>query len=322
MLDAREEPLAADPQRPLTRRRLFGRGAAAALAVTAGGLLAACGEDDAGEASAGPAGAGTAQAGYQGRLAAIAGADYAVALGVTPVLVGSIEGKVPPQLASRLPGVDTVDSLAPNIESVVAAAPDDIIGDEFIEKLAQLRSVAPTTLIAYADTGDAAGAKRELDQVAAALAMREQAEARFAEHRKKLDATRARLEGVTDTIAFLRIRKKELRVVTPEFGYVGPFLYGDLGLTPASFVRGLDDQENVGYAIISQEVVPQIDADRLLYLADDPETERELTSNRLWQQVPAVAAGQLTRVEALVWQTTGILANEAKMRDALRALGA
>jgi ABC-type Fe3+-citrate transport system substrate-binding protein len=152
--------------------------------------------------------------------------------------------------------------------------------------------------------------------------MREQAEARFAEHRRTLDATRAKLEGVTDTIAFLRIRKKELRVVTPEFGYVGPFLYGDLGLTPASFIAQLKDQERVGYAIISQEVVPQIDADRLFYLADDPETERELTSNRLWQQVPAVAAGQLTRVEALVWQTTGILANEAKMRDALRALGA
>lgn len=315
------QPRDVDPGRALTRRRLFRLSAAAGLTVSAGGLLAACGEDDGGEPSAAPAGGGTPQGGYEGRLAAIAGADYAVALGITPVLVGTFEGEVPPQLDSLLSGVETVDSLAPNIESVVAVAPDDIIGDEYIEKLEQLRSVAPTTLLAYADTGDAQGAKRELDQVAAALSLQAQAEERFAEHRRKLEAARAQLEGVTDTVAFLRIRKKELRLITPEFGYVGPFLYGDLGLAPASFVEGLEDKNGVGYAIISQEVVPQIDADRLLYLADDDETERELTSNRLWQQVPAVAARKLNRVDALVWQTTGILANEAKMADTLQAFG-
>ncbi len=304
---------------PLSRRALLRRVAAGAALTASGGLLAACGGDD-DEPAARPAERGP----DVGRVVSLGQEDELLALGVTPVAAGvTLSGEFAPHLARALEGVPSVGpSYEPSIERILAARPDRIFSDEYVaESLGDdLRRIATLHVVRLPPVGGVAGVGTVLRRPAEPIGLRAQADERLRVHRERMAAARERLAGVRGTVAFLRIRADELRLVTPDWGYVGPVLHGDLGLEPASYVReqASGDTERYGYVDLSLERIGRIDADHLLYLSEDDDAFARV--ERLWDRVPAVRAGAVHRVDPVVWQTTAVSANERKAADVVAAL--
>jgi ABC-type Fe3+-hydroxamate transport system substrate-binding protein len=305
---------------PLSRRALLRRAAAGAALTAWGGLLAACGADD--EPAERPVPVGRAAS--VGRIVSLGQEDELLALGVRPVAAGvTLSGEFAPHLQRALRGVPSVGpSFEPSLERILAARPQRIFSDEFVEESLgdDLRRIARLHVVRSPVEGGVEGVASVLRQTAGPLGLRARADERLGVHRERMAAARERLAGVRGTVAFLRVRPDEVRLVTPDWGYIGPVLHGDLGLEPAPYVREVAprDRERVGYVDLSLERIPRIDADHLLFLAEDDEALTRV--ERLWDRVPAVRAGSLHRVDAVVWQTTAVQANERKAADAVAAL--
>jgi len=306
-------------------RRRFLRGLA--LAGLLGGVpaLSSCGagssrgDDGGGAASLPRTPRGVVSLGYE---------DEMLALGVVPVAAGTTyTGGWYPHLRDRLGETRKVGfAYEPNLEQVAAAEPDLIVADEALEPDIgdELRGVSCTAFVEFSTHGGSRGVRENLAGVAEALGLTGRAERRFADHEKKMARSRSRLEGVSGTVAFLRVLEAEYRLVTPEHGYIGPVIYGDLGLSPPPYVVEANerDQEGTGYVNVSLELIPEVGADRLFFLSDDDDTLEELRSSPLWKGLEAVKRDNVYRVDPVYWQTTAILANEAKAEDVVKALTA
>lgn len=311
----------------MTRRRLLRTSAAGALALTGAGVLGACGAED--ERTDEPqAATGREPEGFSGRLASVAFYDEAIALGAMPVAaVPEPNGRFRPNLAPQMANVKSLGSNL-NLEALIAADPDLIIADTFTKADLgdQLAAIAPSRYVEFSAHGGARGVKEQLEPVAGHLRLEEKGAARFAEHERKLAQARDRLAGVPGTVAFIRVLQKELRLVTLDWGYIGPVIYGDLGLASPPYVAEVNerDAEKVGYVVVSLEVVPRIRPDVLFFLVseDAQETREEVMGSRLWRDSPAVRNERLFEVNADVWQATGVNTNETKAADVVRALAA
>ena len=127
-----------------------------------------------------------------------------------------------------------------------------------------------------------------------------------------------RLDG--RTVALLRISAQ--RVVLyggPAHGYVGPILYGDLGLQPHPMIERLAASER--RIDLSPEQLADLDADVLFITFDKDEGEgRELLTSPLWRSLPAVRRGGVYEVDFFSWMNYGVLANHRKIDDVLRFL--
>jgi len=304
---------------PLTRRALLQRAGAGAALAAGGALLAACGQDD---EPAPPAPARREP--DVGRVVSLGLEDGLLALGVTPVAAGvALSGEYPPHLQDALRGVPSVGpAYEPSLERILAARPDRIFSDEYVaESLGdRLRAMARLHVVRSPVEGGVAGATQVLRQTAEPLGLQARAQERLRVHRERMAAARERLAGVQGSVAFLRVRPDEVRLVTPDWGYVGPVLHGDLGLTPAPYVREVAprDRDRVGWVPLSLERVPSLDADHLVYLSEDDDAFARV--ERLWRRVPAVRSGSVHRVDPVLWQTTAVQANERKAADVVAAL--
>jgi len=303
----------------MRRRELLTRGGGLAAGLLGLPLLAACGVDE-------PAPAGArAEAPVAQRVVVLGLEDEAVALGVRPVGVGETHaGDVAPHLRRALRGVRRLGpSYEPSLERVAALRPDLIVLDQYTDEAVgrQLAQIAEKAVVRLGDAGGVEGASDHLLQVGRALGLERRARERAAEHERRMADARRRLAGAREPVAFLRVRPDELRLVTPTWGYIGPVLYGDLGLTPAPVVLAAerrDDTPRDGHVTLSLERIPSIDARRLFHLSEDDEAFERVT--RVWRRVPAVREGRTHAVDPVVWQTTAVLANEVKARDVLRAI--
>lgn len=105
--------------------------------------------------------------------------------------------------------------------------------------------------------------------------------------------------------------------------YIHPILYGDLGLTPHSFVRELTLTHN--RAFLTPELLSRLDADVLFVAFDKFHSnrrgeERKVLQDPLWRALPAVRSNSVYEVDFLSWMNYGVISNGKKIDDVLNVL--
>lgn len=126
------------------------------------------------------------------------------------------------------------------------------------------------------------------------------------------------------TVAFLRISASEITLYGNQFGYVGPVLYQDLGLTPHFCVQQWAHQSR--RISIELEQLSQLEADHLFITFDNmdsayPREERKLLESDEWKRLPAVKSGHVYEVDFMTWMNYGVISHGKKIDDILRYLG-
>ncbi|TNJ55596.1 ABC transporter substrate-binding protein [Paenibacillus hemerocallicola] len=260
------------------------------------------------------------------RITALYMEDFLVALGIKPVtqtVIGSFSLKYLQPSIGDLPKLDTS---AMNFEAALAAQPDLILlafpnyGSE--GKYEKYSKIAPTYVFgneapdAWRDTlrkvGELTGKKAEAEKVLTDYANK------LTDAKKKLSASIG-----NETVALLRVRSnKEIRLYGGPLGYSGNVLYNDLGLTPPDIVKKLAWGDNGGMAVVSMEIIPQLQVDHLLITYDDggKELAKEIFESNVWKALPAVQKGHLYEVSLDHWMTFGPVAYNKKVDDVVKAL--
>lgn len=127
-----------------------------------------------------------------------------------------------------------------------------------------------------------------------------------------------------ESVLLLEVSNRDLYLYGTGDVYIGPVLHGLLGLTPAPVLERLE-MEEWGGLTFSLELVPELDAEHIFLLNGRPGTATnarlaELTSSSLWQNLPAVTAGNVYPIRRDGWLSAAVLANEHKLRDIQNAL--
>ncbi|WP_426249809.1 AraC family transcriptional regulator [Paenibacillus pabuli] len=123
------------------------------------------------------------------------------------------------------------------------------------------------------------------------------------------------------TVAFLRISATEITLYGNQYGYVGPVLYQDLGLTPHFRVQQWANQSR--RISIGLEQLCQLEADHLFITFDTmdsahPGEERKLLERDEWKRLPAVKSGHVYEVDFMTWMNYGVISHGKKIDDILR----
>ena len=282
------------------------------LALTA--FLAACGGDDAGPSGSTEAPSGTRTVtGSRGpvevptapaRVAAlVAAADIDVMLlGLTPVFSGTFAAGWVDLPAS----IVTSDLVPPDPEAVAAAAPDLLIGwDWLVDDAAweQLGRIAPA--ITLPDTGSW---RDNFRLVADAVNRASQGDAALAEFDARVASLKSRFDAAEPK------RVSMIGVFEP-----GTFWWWDAAYPANAHMA------SIGLEVVSPaetqkdasiERVSELTADWLIVTAapDDP-TASGLLDAPVWQALPAVQAGQVLVADRDLWGGAGLMWANALLDD-------
>ncbi len=209
-----------------------------------------------------------------------------------------------------------------NFEQVMSYNPDlIIIRDAFDQSIYdELNKIAPTIAFRLQDY------KTAMMGLGMALGMEDQATDRLVQHLEKVADAREELKKVDgESVAMLRILKKEIRLYPYSKNDMSSFLYQELGLTPDPMTVEYDNADNLA---ISMETLPDLTADHIILIAgygsqnaESVEAAKqrydEIKADPLWQMVPAVENGSVYEVDSRVWLTHGLLATEMKIDEVL-----
>lgn len=143
------------------------------------------------------------------------------------------------------------------------------------------------------------------------------------DYEEKAQEAKKRLARVMrgQTVAFLRISASEIILYGNQYGYVGPVLYQDLGLTPHVRVQQwVSQNRRVG---IGLKQLCQLEADHFFITFDNadsghPGEERKLLQRDEWKRIPAVKSGHVYEVDFMTWMNYGVLSHGKKIDDILR----
>jgi iron complex transport system substrate-binding protein len=115
----------------------------------------------------------------------------------------------------------------------------------------------------------------------------------------------------------VRITAKELRV----FGTrrpMGPLLFDDLGLKPAKGVEKVSKDK--AFDIISQEVLPDYDADAIFVIVNREEAAeklfKQIEGNPIWQGLKAVKSKNVYMIPDQPWLDYSALGSKMALDDA------
>lgn len=252
--------------------------------------------------------------------------DDLLALGVKPVASETYEqdfAYLEPLAEGVMPIPFVGESY--NLEAVLAARPDLILvsaynGELYGADYEQLSQIAPTVVV---NETDSYIADRWIFDLGVILGAEEEAAARLAAYEEKLAEAKVALdEAVGDEkVGLFRVTARDFRVYG-NVGYTALLYDQGLNLTPPDLAREL--AWGAYNERVSLEVLPQLaDAEHLFVSVDgDEDAARvfgEVEENPLWQSLPAVRAGNIYPVERRVWMTNGLLANERKLEDVIKA---
>jgi ABC-type Fe3+-hydroxamate transport system substrate-binding protein len=100
-------------------------------------------------------------------------------------------------------------------------------------------------------------------------------------------------------------------------------IYNQFGLTPVPMAAEMTEYQS----IISEELIPQLDADHIIVFPDngswDTEGNQEaieILDSPLWKSLPAVKNGNIYRMVRSHWQSGAIMSNSMKLDDLLEAM--
>ncbi len=255
--------------------------------------------------------------------------DILLALDVPMVAARNFEGfYLEEELKARNVAEIAVDEEANtiNMEQVMSFQPDlIIIRDSFDQAVYdELSKIAPT--VAF----DLKKPTTALLAAGKALGMEDKAIARLEQYGAKVEETKTAIKGKADeSVAMLRVMKKEIRLYPETSNDMSAFLYVDLGMKAPALTREYDTKDNFA---ISMELLPDLDAEHIFLVAGYgtlPANEdaaaisryEEIKGDPLWQTIPAVKSGKVYEVDSRIWLTHGIIAREMKMDDIVKYLG-
>ncbi|MBP1995142.1 ABC transporter substrate-binding protein [Paenibacillus eucommiae] len=250
--------------------------------------------------------------------------DYLVMLGVTPIVqyYNPMFGKQD-YLQLDVPLFDVSGS----IEALLAAAPDLIIaaGEVDAAKYEAYSKVAPTFRLPDSILSDS---RKTLTVIADLLGIPEKAEQVLKDYEERIADVKAKVQSAAgnDKLVVLRmnVTDKSLNIFGINNSFVGQILYQDLGFSAPVFVKNMTESN----IVLSNEAIPELDADRIIILPSNGTWEdegndkalKELFESPLWKSVPAVMKGQVYPVERSYWQTGAIMANHKKMDELLKLI--
>ncbi|MDF2649693.1 MAG: hypothetical protein K0Q73_5498 [Paenibacillus sp.] len=218
-------------------------------------------------------------------------ADSLWALGIKPFAMTSYMGETNLEYMNGDPlkGVKNLGD-EPNLEVILEAQPDLIIGREIHAKIYDnLTKIAPTIILPNHD--EWRFAFRELGQV---LGKEKKADEWLTGYDKKVEEAKKKLAtkvGKDETVLYMRAMPKELRIHGPNQLF-GATLSQDLGLKPIPQVESIKKFET-----ISMEKLLEINPDYLFIQVGGPvkggdkEAEKkyeELIQSSLWKNLKAV----------------------------------
>ena len=326
--------------------RAIGRLIAVLLAVVLGtAVLAACAGDDSSDDSA-PAKAAADTAGFPRTLKTVMGEvkvpskpkrvvvldtgelDDVTLLGIDPV--GAVaphfktEGGFPTYLKGELSGTKDVGPLLePNLELIASLKPDLILSSKVRHEKVydKLSAIAPTV---FTETTGGVW-KENLKVHAEALGLEKEAAARLTAYETQAkalgEAIRKKDGGSMPTASVVRFIAGPTRLYQSN-SYSGVVL-DDIGFErPESQVS--DDPE-VTMKDVSPEEIDQADADLIFVTtADTPDKtqQKQVTSNPVWKDLPAVKDDQVFEVPDETWMSgIGVQAAEEMLKDVAEATG-
>lgn len=226
-----------------------------------------------------------------------------LALGITPagsVIGGDVKDFLP-HVKDRLQNTRKLGVVTdPDMEAVLELQPDHIFLDKKYSgtDVAKFEKIAPTEVFDL----DEGTWKDQLKKIAAMVKHEAQADTFL----KDYDTQRERVKKLIHskigdgTVMAVRVTAKEVRVMGMKRP-VGPLLYQDLGLKPAKGVEKI----NKAYQVVSQEVLPDYDADAILVIiskgADAQKVYKQLEGNTVWQGLKAVKQGHVYVLNGQPW---------------------
>lgn len=323
----------------------IGRLLAVLLSVVLGtAVLTACGSEK--SDPAGTAAAGSASAGFPRTLKTVMGdvkipskpkrvvvldtgeLDDVTLLGIDPV--GAVaphfktEGGFPTYLKGELSGTaDVGPLLEPDLEKIASLKPDLILSSKVRhEKIYdKLSAVAPTVFTAT--TGGVW--KENLKVHARALGLEKEAAAKLKQYETRAkalgEAIRKKDGGTMPTASVVRFIAGPTRLYQTN-SYSGVVL-ADIGLKrPASQIS---DDPDVTMRDVSPEEIDRADADLIFVTtadAQDKTQEKQVTSNPVWKDLPAVKKGKVYDVPDETWMSgIGVQAAGQVLLDVAKATG-
>lgn len=284
----------------------FKRSWAAMLLVLCMIMLSACGQA-ADNKAADPKATGSGQTtiGADSRIASMSIhlTNNLLALGITPagsVIGGDVKDFLP-HVKDRLQNTRKLGVVTdPDMEAVLELQPDHIFLDKKYSgtDVAKFEKIAPTEVFDL----DEGTWRDQLKKIAAMVNRQAQADTFL----KDYDAQKERVKKLIHakigdgTVMAVRVTAKEVRVMGMKRP-VGPLLYQDLGLKPAKGVEKI----NKAYQVVSQEVLPDYDADAILVIiskgADAQKVYKQLEGNAVWQGLKAVKQGHVYMLDGQPW---------------------
>lgn len=227
--------------------------------------------------------------------------DALVAMGHPPVVADR-----PHEQLAALPEMRVLRDVAslgnlstPNVEAVIAAEPELIlIHEKFAGRrtLRRLGRVAPTVVVTARHPVELTA------QIGLTLARESSAAEVIRQYRQERREARSRISaavGAGETAAFLRVRPRVVRLYAAGTG-PGRILYEELGLEPGPSVALSPDELWVN---LSLEELRRIEAEHIFLGVDPGAGGRgdDVRDHPLWQDLPAVRAGNIHEVRSMLW---------------------
>ncbi|QYX82248.1 ABC transporter substrate-binding protein [Streptomyces akebiae] len=325
--------------------RGFGRPTAALLTVVLGtGLLAACGDSGTTKADD-TVRAGADGAAFPRTLTTVMGdveipaqpkkvvvldtgeLDDVTLLGIDPV--GAVaphfktEGGFPTYLEGDLENTTDVGPLLePNLEKIASLRPDLILSSKVRHEKVydKLSAIAPTV---FTETTGGVW-KENLKVHAEALGLEDEAEAELEKYETRAEALGEEIkkkDGTLPTVSVVRFVAGPTRLYASN-SYSGVVL-DDVGFRrPKSQIS---DDPAVTMKDVSPEEIDRADADLIFVTtADTPDKtqQKQVTSNPVWKDLPAVEDGKVFEVPDETWMSgIGVQAAEEMLADIAKATG-
>ncbi|MFJ7649447.1 ABC transporter substrate-binding protein [Lysinibacillus sp. NPDC097279] len=220
--------------------------------------------------------------------------EDAAMLGIKPIGVLDIGGKIPSYLSKELEGATLVgNKMEPNAEAILALDPDVIIGtskfpEETAEKLNKIQTMIPYSHIST-------NWKENLTLLAQLTGKEDDAKKIIADYEAKVaDAQAKSKEQLTDKEVLIIRLRGGVMYIYPAGVYLNPVLYEDLGAPVPEILNNTKAQ-----AELSLETLAEIDPDAIFLQfeesenTDAPKALEDLQKNPIFASLKATKSEQV-----------------------------
>jgi iron complex transport system substrate-binding protein len=241
-----------------------------------------------------------------------------LALGITPVgsVIGGELKDFLPHVKDQLKDTKKLGPVKdPDIEALIELNPSVIYLDkEFSgQDVSKYEKIAPTHVFNL----DEGTWRDHLKSIGKLVDREQQAEQFISDYEKQTKEVQTLIKnklGEDSKAMAIRVTAKELRVFSTKRP-MGPLLFQDLGLKPANGVEDLDT--NQPYEVISQEVLPDFDADAIFVVVnrdDEAQTAfKQLEESLIWKGLKAVKSNHVYVIPDQPWLDYSALGNKMAM---------